>query len=59
MYCRNYTGTVSHVLCREVCYTLHVSLLGRVHKFLHSIIQSNPTLEPMTKTFSLARFPGL
>ena len=29
MYCRNYTGTVSHVLCREVYYT--VSLFGRVH----------------------------
>ena len=29
MYCRNYTGTVSHVLCGEVCYT--VSLFGRVH----------------------------
>ena len=29
MYCRNYTGTVSDVLCREVCYT--VSLFGRVH----------------------------
>ena len=26
MYCRNYTGTVSHVLCREVYYT--VSLFG-------------------------------
>ena len=24
MYCRNYTGTVSHVLCREVYYTVHV-----------------------------------
>ena len=22
MYCRNYTGTVSHVLCREVDYTV-------------------------------------
>ena len=29
MYCRNYTGTVSHVLCREVYYT--VSLCERVH----------------------------
>ena len=29
MYCRNYTGTVSHVLCREVYYT--VSFLGSVH----------------------------
>ena len=29
MYCRNYTGTVSFVLCREVYYT--VSLFGRVH----------------------------
>ena len=29
MYCRNYTGTVSLVLCGEVCYT--VSLFGRVH----------------------------
>ena len=29
MYCRNYTETVSHVLCREVYYT--VSLFGRVH----------------------------
>jgi hypothetical protein len=28
MYCRNYTGTVSHVLCREVGYT--VSLFGTV-----------------------------
>ena len=26
MYCRNYTGTVSCVLCREVSYT--VSYLG-------------------------------
>ena len=22
MYCRNHTGTVSHVLCREVYYTI-------------------------------------
>ena len=29
MYCRNYTGTISHVLCREVCYS--VSLFGRDH----------------------------
>ena len=29
MYCRNYAGTVSCVLCREVYYT--VSLFGRVH----------------------------
>ena len=29
MSCRNYTGTVDHVLCREVYYT--VSLFGRVH----------------------------
>ena len=29
MYRRNYTGTISHVLCREVYYT--VSLFGRVH----------------------------
>ena len=29
MYCRNYTGTVSRVLCREVYYT--VSSSGRVH----------------------------
>ena len=29
MYCRNYTGSVSHVLCREVYCT--VPLLGRVH----------------------------
>ena len=29
MYCRNYTGTVSPVLCKEVYYT--VSLFGRVH----------------------------
>ena len=29
MYCRNYTGTVSPVLYREVYYT--VSLFGRVH----------------------------
>ena len=29
MYCRNYTGTVSLVLCREVYYT--VSSCGRVH----------------------------
>ena len=29
MYCRNYTGTVSRVLYREVCYT--VSLFGRFH----------------------------
>ena len=29
MYCRNYTGTISHVLCREVYYT--VSSFGRVH----------------------------
>ena len=29
MYCRNYTGTVSRVLCREVYST--VSLFGRVH----------------------------
>ena len=26
MYCRNFTGTISCVLCREVCYT--VSLFG-------------------------------
>ena len=29
MYCRNYTGTASLVLCREVYYT--VSSFGRVH----------------------------
>ena len=29
MYCRNYTGTVSRALCREVYCT--VSLFGRVH----------------------------
>ena len=29
MYSRNYTGTSSHVLCREVYYT--VFLFGRVH----------------------------
>ena len=29
MYCRNYTGTISCVLCREVHHT--VSLFGRVH----------------------------
>ena len=29
MYCRNYTETVSHVLCKEVFYT--ESLFGRVH----------------------------
>ena len=29
MYCGNYTGTVSHVLCREVYKTL--SLVGRAH----------------------------
>ena len=29
MYCRNYTATLSHVLCREVHCT--VSLLERVH----------------------------
>ena len=29
MYCRNYAGTVSRVLCREVYYT--VSLFGGVH----------------------------
>jgi hypothetical protein len=29
MYCWNYTGTISCVLCREVYYT--VSLFGRVH----------------------------
>ena len=30
MYCRNYTGTISRVLCREVYY-FAVSLFGRVH----------------------------
>ena len=29
MYCRNHTGTVRRVLCREVYFT--VSLFGRVH----------------------------
>ena len=29
MYCRNYTGIVSCVLCREVCFT--VTLIWRVH----------------------------
>ena len=29
MYCRNYTGTVNRVFCREVYCT--VSLFGRVH----------------------------
>ena len=29
MYCRNNTGTLSRVLCREVYYA--VSLFGRVH----------------------------
>ena len=29
MYCRNYIGTRSHVLCREVYYILF--LFGRVH----------------------------
>ena len=26
MYCRNYTGTISHVLCREVCHTACVHI---------------------------------
>ena len=39
MYCRNYTGTVSRVLCREVYYT--ESLFGRVHyQRLHCSILS-------------------
>ena len=39
MYCRNYTGTVSRVLCREVYYT--VSFLGRVHyRSFHSIMKT-------------------
>ena len=29
MHCRNYTGTISCVLCREVYYT--VPLFGRAH----------------------------
>ena len=32
MYCRNYTGTASCVLCREVDYT--VSLFGEVSSYL-------------------------
>ena len=36
MYCRNYTGTVSRVLCREVYYT--VSLFGRVHYQLEVLL---------------------
>ena len=31
-YCRKYTGTASHVLCREVYYT--VSLFRRVHYYI-------------------------
>ena len=39
MYCRNYTGTISHVLCREVCYT--VSLFGGVHHQRFTEYKSN------------------
>ena len=43
MLCRNYTGAVSHVLCREVYCT--VSLFGRVHyRRLHCM----PTCVPNT-----------
>ena len=31
MCCRNYTGTVNCVLCREVYYTVLCPLHGRVH----------------------------
>ena len=42
MYCRKYTGTVSCVLCREVCCTacMHVSLFGSVH---HSVLETSLT----------------
>ena len=36
MYCRNYTVTVSRVLCREVYYT--VSFFGRVHYQLEVLL---------------------
>ena len=36
MYCRKYTGTSSHVLCREVYYT--VSLFGRVHHWRSTVL---------------------
>ena len=42
MFCRNYTGTKSRVLCREVCYT--VSLLGRLHyQRIHCSLLDCPT----------------
>ena len=49
MYCRNYSGTVSHVPCREVHYT--VSILGRVHyqRFL-CVHAHKPLLQCMLDT---------
>ena len=52
MYCRNYTGTVSHVLCREVYCTLSVS--GRVHyQRFHCTTYSTDTLIMYVRTYSI------